>query len=136
VPGQVVARSLLFLALVVGVRPYRNAGVQRWTAVMGVLRAVVLCLSVAFIPAASTRSAHHMLTVGYAVAALHVVCCVGLASLSVVKVVRTLRGRHGCGHPSEATAVASKVRVLGSRPGQLFPVVVRVSHCLVCVAVL
>ena len=111
---------MLFLALVVGVRPYRNAGVQRWTAVMGVLRAVVLCLSVAFIPAASTRSAHHMLTVGYAVGALHVVCCVGLASLSVVKVVRTLRGRHGCGHPSEATAVASKVCV-GVPPKTTFP---------------
>lgn len=112
---QVVGRSLLFLALLVGLQPFRNCGVQRLSTLLAVLRSIILCLSVTFIPGASTHSASHVLRVGYAVAALHVVCCLGLGLLCVAKVWRTMQGWHASGasdscDPSDSSVV-KKVRV-------------------------
>ena len=112
---QVVGRSLLFLALLVGLQPFRNGGVQRLSTLLAVLRSIILCLSVTFIPGASTHSASHVLRVGYAVAALHVVCCLGLGLLCVAKVWRTMQGWHASGasdssDPSDSSVV-KKVRV-------------------------
>jgi hypothetical protein len=106
----VVARSLVFLALLVGLRPFRNPGVQQFSVAMAVVRALVLCLSVAFIPHAATHNPDRVLAVGYAVALVHVVTCAGVALLAVLKVYRTCTGRHACGDagsggaPTKATA--------------------------------
>ena len=50
----VVARSLLWLALIAVSKPYRHLGVQRLSVALALFRPIILCLSVMFIPSAAS----------------------------------------------------------------------------------
>ena len=96
---QVLGRCILYTCLLGMAKPYRNPGVQRFSVVMGCVRAATVTL---LIPSAmstytagghaqaTTRSASVVLTI------LHVLCCGAVAALCVAKLWRTRRGVHGC----------------------------------------
>jgi hypothetical protein len=80
-----VGRALVWLGLLLALRPYRNQGVQRFSVASAAFRVIILCLSIAFVPAGVTSSAEHARIVGGVVAWMHVVWCVLLALLCLAK---------------------------------------------------
>jgi hypothetical protein len=108
-----VGRALVWLGLLLALRPYRNQGVQRFSVASAAFRVIILCLSIAFVPAGVTSSAEHARIVGAVVAWMHVVWCVLLALLCLTKLWGTCRDEHASwDHASMSTDVV-KVRGVG-----------------------
>ena len=96
---QVLGRCILYTCLLGVAKPYRNPGVQRFSVVMGCVRAATVTLLIPSAMSTATAGGHAQATTRIASVVLtivHVLCCGAVAALCVAKLWRTRRGVHGC----------------------------------------
>lgn len=96
---QVLGRCILYTCLLHAAKPYRNPGVQRFSVVMGCVRAATVTLLIPSAMSTATAGGYAQATTritSVVLTILHVLCCGAVAALCLAKLWRTRRGVHGC----------------------------------------